>query len=54
MKGVLLKATATAASVVAEIAWVPMPRSWIEYELKFVFVNVMFGTWVIRSGPPAT
>ena len=30
MKGVLLNATATAGSVVADTAWVPMPRIWIE------------------------
>src|SRR5580692_6869338 len=52
MNGVSLNATATAGSVVTEIACVPMPRIWMLYPAKLVFVNVMFGTCLIRSGPP--
>ncbi len=46
-------ATATAGSVVTEIAWVPIPRISILYPVKFVLENVRFGTCFTRSGPPA-
>ena len=53
ISGVLLKLTATAGSVEADTAFVPIPRIAMLYMLKLPFEKFMFGTARRSSEPPS-